>query len=108
MSNGVRAAIAGVGAYVPQRVLSNSDREQMVDTSDEWITKRTGGKPRRIAAEADEKHTGNVGMRRHVGERTQRHRHVAGPATAPLGVRHRLDLGEGTADVLDDCVDTAH
>jgi 3-oxoacyl-[acyl-carrier-protein] synthase-3 len=53
MSNGVRAAIAGVGAYVPQRVLSNTDLEQMVDTSDEWITKRTGVKQRRIAAEEE-------------------------------------------------------
>ena len=53
MSNGVRAAIAGVGAYVPQRVLSNSDLEQMVDTSDEWITKRTGVKQRRIAGEGE-------------------------------------------------------
>ena len=53
MSNGVRAAIAGVGAYVPQRVLSNADLEQMVDTSDEWITKRTGVKQRRIAGEGE-------------------------------------------------------
>ena len=60
MSNGVRAAIAGVGAYVPQRVLSNSDLEQMVDTSDEWITKRTGVKQRRIAAE--EESTASMGI----------------------------------------------
>ena len=45
---GVR--IAGVGHYVPKRVLTNSDLEQMFDTSDEWITTRTGMKERHIAA----------------------------------------------------------
>ncbi len=53
MSNGVRAAITGVGAYVPEKVLTNADLEQMVDTSDEWITKRTGIKERRIAGEGE-------------------------------------------------------
>ncbi len=38
-----------VGSYVPARVLSNGDLEKMVDTSDEWITSRTGIKERRIA-----------------------------------------------------------
>ena len=53
MSNGVRAAITGVGAYVPEKVLTNADLEQMVDTSDEWIIKRTGIKERRIAGEGE-------------------------------------------------------
>ena len=44
-------AIAGTGSYVPERVLTNSDLEIMVETSDEWITTRTGIKERRIAAE---------------------------------------------------------
>jgi 3-oxoacyl-[acyl-carrier-protein] synthase-3 len=39
-----------VGSYVPQRVLANAELEKMVDTSDEWITSRTGIKERRIAA----------------------------------------------------------
>ena len=43
--------IIGTGAYVPERVLSNRDLEKMVDTSDEWITSRTGMKERRIARE---------------------------------------------------------
>ncbi len=51
MNKGLRAAIAGFGAYVPQKVLTNADLEKMVDTSDEWITQRTGIKQRRIAAE---------------------------------------------------------
>jgi len=44
-------AIAGTGSYVPEKVLTNSDLEIMVETSDEWITARTGIKERRIAAE---------------------------------------------------------
>lgn len=47
----LRVEIAGLGAYVPDRVLSNEDLEKIVDTSDEWITQRTGIKERRILAE---------------------------------------------------------
>ena len=43
------AKIIGTGSSVPETVLSNSDLEKMVDTSDEWITSRTGIKERRIA-----------------------------------------------------------
>jgi 3-oxoacyl-[acyl-carrier-protein] synthase-3 len=41
-------AIAGLGASVPEKVLTNSDLEKMVDTSDEWIRTRTGIRERRI------------------------------------------------------------
>jgi len=44
------AAFRSIGAYVPERILSNEDLTHMVDTTDEWITKRTGIKERRIAA----------------------------------------------------------
>ncbi len=44
----MRAIISGVGHYVPDKILSNSDLEKMVDTDDEWITSRTGIKERRI------------------------------------------------------------
>ncbi|MBV8086724.1 MAG: ketoacyl-ACP synthase III [Chloroflexi bacterium] len=44
------AQIVGWGTYVPERVLSNADLERIVDTSDDWITTRTGIKERRIAA----------------------------------------------------------
>ncbi|GHN03160.1 3-oxoacyl-[acyl-carrier-protein] synthase 3 [Cytophagales bacterium WSM2-2] len=47
MSN-IRAAITGVGGYVPDYVLTNKELETMVDTTDEWITSRTGIKERRI------------------------------------------------------------
>ena len=45
------AALKSIGAYVPERVMTNKDFEKLVDTSDEWITKRTGIKERHIAAE---------------------------------------------------------
>ncbi len=47
------AKIAGWGKYVPERVLTNADLEKMVDTSDEWITQRTGIKERHIRSEKD-------------------------------------------------------
>jgi 3-oxoacyl-[acyl-carrier-protein] synthase-3 len=47
---GRTCSITGVGSYVPERVLSNGDLEKLVDTSDEWITSRTGIKERHIAA----------------------------------------------------------
>lgn len=46
-----KARIIGTGSYLPQKVLSNFDLEKMVETSDEWITTRTGMKERRIARE---------------------------------------------------------
>src|SRR5215212_4765570 len=42
--------IVGTGMYVPDRILTNRDLEQIVDTSDEWIRERTGIEERRIAA----------------------------------------------------------
>jgi 3-oxoacyl-[acyl-carrier-protein] synthase-3 len=44
----IRAAITGVHTYVPETILTNEDLESMVETSDEWITSRTGIKERRI------------------------------------------------------------
>jgi 3-oxoacyl-[acyl-carrier-protein] synthase-3 len=49
-SNG-SIGITGIGAYVPEKVLTNEDLSRMVETSDEWITDRTGIKERRIAAD---------------------------------------------------------
>lgn len=42
--------IAGLGRYVPRRVVTNAELERLVDTTDEWITVRTGIKERRVAA----------------------------------------------------------
>jgi 3-oxoacyl-[acyl-carrier-protein] synthase-3 len=44
------AAIIGFGGYVPERIMTNDEWAQLVDTSDEWITQRTGIKRRRVAA----------------------------------------------------------
>jgi 3-oxoacyl-[acyl-carrier-protein] synthase-3 len=44
------AAFRSIGAYVPEKILTNEELSCMVDTSDEWITKRTGIKERHIAA----------------------------------------------------------
>lgn len=46
-----RASIIGVGSYLPKKILTNLDLEKMVDTTDEWITDRTGIKERRISAD---------------------------------------------------------
>ena len=43
--------IAGTGSYLPEKILTNADLEKLVDTSDDWITSRTGIKERRIAAD---------------------------------------------------------
>jgi 3-oxoacyl-[acyl-carrier-protein] synthase III len=50
---GRTCSISGVGAYVPAKVLTNADLEKMVETSDDWITSRTGIKERHIAAEGE-------------------------------------------------------
>ncbi len=44
-------AIIGFGGYVPERVMTNEDWSKLVDTTDEWITSRTGIKERRFAAD---------------------------------------------------------
>ncbi len=45
--------ISGTGSHLPEKVLTNADLEKMVETSDEWITDRTGIKKRHIAAEGE-------------------------------------------------------
>jgi 3-oxoacyl-[acyl-carrier-protein] synthase-3 len=47
---GRTCSITGVGSYVPAKILTNADLEKMVDTTDEWITTRTGIQERRQAA----------------------------------------------------------
>ncbi|MDD3904931.1 MAG: ketoacyl-ACP synthase III [Candidatus Omnitrophica bacterium] len=46
-----KVGILGLGAYLPEKILTNKDLEKMVDTTDEWIVSRTGIKERRIARE---------------------------------------------------------
>ena len=48
-ANGRKIGITGLGVYVPDRVFTNKDLEQFVDTTDEWIVERTGIRERRFA-----------------------------------------------------------
>lgn len=56
----IRSIITGTGAYLPEKILTNHDLAQMVETSDEWITQRTGIKQRHIAA--DDQTTGDMAV----------------------------------------------
>jgi 3-oxoacyl-[acyl-carrier-protein] synthase-3 len=54
------ARIAGIGSYLPEKVVTNKDLEKTMDTSDEWIRERTGIKQRHIAQ--DHETTGSMGV----------------------------------------------
>jgi len=47
----INVKITGTGSYVPEKILTNFDLEKFLDTSDEWITSRTGIRTRHVAAE---------------------------------------------------------
>ena len=49
----LRSVVVGVGAYLPERRVTNADLEKIVDTTDEWIVKRTGIRSRYLAAEGE-------------------------------------------------------
>ena len=53
MDGTLKAALVGFGAAVPEKILTNADFEKMLDTSDEWIYKRTGIRERHICSEND-------------------------------------------------------
>lgn len=57
------AHILGTGSALPERVLTNADLEKIVDTSDEWITRRTGIKERRISRQSACESTTDLGTR---------------------------------------------
>ncbi len=48
-----RSRVAGIGSYLPEKILSNFDLEKMVETSNQWIVERTGIERRHIAAEGE-------------------------------------------------------
>ncbi len=56
----IRSVVLGCGAYLPRKVLTNADLARTIDTSDEWITERTGIKSRHIAAEGEK--TSDLGL----------------------------------------------
>lgn len=49
----IRSVIAGVGSYLPERIMTNDELATMVETSDEWIRERTGIRQRHIAADGE-------------------------------------------------------
>ena len=49
----IHSRIVGTGSYLPEKVLTNADREKMVDTNDEWIVSRSGIRERHIAADGE-------------------------------------------------------
>ena len=59
----LRATITGTGSAVPERTLSNKEFEQIVDTNDEWITRRTGIRERRIASTERKESTADLSSR---------------------------------------------
>ncbi len=112
----IRAGITQLGAYAPSNVLTNHDLEKMMDTSDEWITTRTGIKRRHVAA--DDEFTSDLAFRA-VEDLLARHGvdALAGvdmvivatntpdalfPATAAM-VQDRFKLRAGAFDLLAAC-----
>lgn len=61
MTSRIYSKIISSGSYLPEKVLLNTDMEKMVDTSDEWISDRTGIKMRHIAA--DEEYTSDMALK---------------------------------------------
>lgn len=57
----MKARIAGIGAYAPERVVTNDQLSEIVDTSDEWIRSRTGISERRISTRGDHQGPGGGG-----------------------------------------------
>jgi 3-oxoacyl-[acyl-carrier-protein] synthase-3 len=57
----MRSQILGTGGYAPEKVMTNDDLAKLVDTSDAWITERTGIKERRVAAEGE--HTSDMAVK---------------------------------------------
>ena len=112
----ITAGITALGAYAPDGILTNSDLEKMMDTSDEWITTRTGIKRRHVAAE--DEFTSDLAFSA-VEDLLARHGDdaLAGvdmvivatntpdalfPATAAL-VQNRFKLSAGAFDLLAAC-----
>ena len=96
--------ITGTGGYLPERILTNAELEQMVDTSDEWIVSRTGISKRHIAAE----HETTCDLAEHAARLAIANAHISTgdidliivatttpdiifPSTACL-LQHRLDI----------------
>lgn len=67
--SGIRSVARGIGSYLPERVLTNAELAQRVETSDEWIVQRTGIRQRHIAAEGEfTSHLGLIAARRALAD----------------------------------------
>ncbi|MFK8034993.1 MAG: beta-ketoacyl-ACP synthase III [Hyphomicrobiales bacterium] len=105
----LRAVVAGVGSYLPERVMTNDDMSKVVDTSSEWIVQRTGIRQRHIAAEGET----TSDLATEAATRALAHAGVTAqeidlvilatstpdntfPATA-VAVQHRLGITQGAA-----------
>jgi 3-oxoacyl-[acyl-carrier-protein] synthase III len=112
----IRAGVTAIGAYAPPRILTNADLERMMDTSDEWITTRTGIKRRHVAAEgeytSDLSYQAVEDLRRRYGDDAldgvdmvivaTNTPDALFPATAAL-VQHRFGLQAAAFDLLAAC-----
>jgi len=113
---GTRAGVTALGVYAPPKVVTNADLEKIMDTSDEWITTRTGIKRRHVAA--DDEFTSDLAFRA-VEDMVRRHgeRVLDGvdlvivatntpdalfPSVAAL-VQHRFNLKAAAFDLLAAC-----
>jgi 3-oxoacyl-[acyl-carrier-protein] synthase-3 len=90
MTAQIYARIAGTGSYLPDKVLTNADIEQLVDTSDEWIRERTGIRERHVAAEGHT--TGDLAF-----EASKRALEAAGVQANEIDL---LVLGTTTPDII--------
>jgi len=68
-AHGSRSIVIGCGAYLPEKVVTNRELALRVDTTDEWITERTGIKQRHIAADGElTSHLGTQGSATCLGQ----------------------------------------
>jgi 3-oxoacyl-[acyl-carrier-protein] synthase III len=84
------ARIVGTGSYLPEKILTNEDISKFVDTSDEWITARTGIRQRHVAAEGQT--TSDLGV-----EAAQRALKAAGVLASEIDL---LVVGTTTPDII--------
>lgn len=84
------ARIAGIGSYLPEKVVTNHDLEKTMDTSDEWIRERTGIKRRHIAG--DDETTSTMGV-----QAAKRAMEMAGVGAEDIGL---IVLGTATPDKI--------
>lgn len=68
----VRSVILGCGGYLPEKILTNAELSKIVDTSDDWITERTGIQQRHIAAEGELTSDLGIAAARSALERSER------------------------------------